>query len=67
MDKKEFCHGLKRILSWIKKRTLSWIKKDFVINNNNNLLLGGSITKSGLHRGPTERILSWIKKNFVID
>ena len=31
--------------------------------NNNNLLLGGSITKSGLHRGPNIRyILSKISK-----
>ena len=27
------------------------------INNNNNLLLGSSITKSGLHRGPNTRYI----------
>ena len=26
--------------------------RDYFLNNNNNLLLGSSITKSGLHRGP---------------
>ena len=28
-----------------------------ISNNNNNLLLGGSITKSGLHRGPNTRYI----------
>ena len=33
-----------------KGRNLSWP----LINNNNNILLGSSITKSGLHRGPNK-------------
>ena len=31
---------------------MDWVDKSQNYNNNNNLLLGGSITKSGLHRGP---------------